>query len=34
MDVVYADKEGWMLDGRLPGMRAEGSFIPGAVEEQ
>jgi hypothetical protein len=34
VQVIYADKEGWTLEGRLPGMRAEGSFTGGAIEEQ
>jgi hypothetical protein len=31
---IYADKQGWMLEGRLPGMRAAGSFTGSAIEGQ
>ena len=34
VDVIYADKYGWRLEGRLPGMDAEGTFTSPSCEEQ
>ena len=34
VDVIYADKHGWRLEGRLPGMNAEGTFTDPSFEEQ
>lgn len=31
--VIYADKEGWKLEGHLPRMHAEGVFPAGSFEE-
>jgi hypothetical protein len=34
VDVIYADTYGWRLEGRLPGMDAEGTFTGASPEEQ
>ena len=34
VDVIYADTYGWRLEGRLPGMDAQGTVTGASLEEQ